>query len=171
MLSVSMHSGQHAEVEDTWNLMACFRGLQRKPLEVIKGNHGIRKRNALSLMSQCVSLSLIDVGKVPVSRLRVLSLPVVNVPVSQKNLSRIKVGGPAWDRAHKDSIRAALVSGRGASTIKGNPVRENLGDASILRDDPYLPLLRALTQELRSASVPIGVHPTHCCVRTYKLSP
>eukprot|EP00983_Pelagomonas_calceolata_P051464 1142424-Pelagomonas_calceolata.AAC.4 len=31
----------------------------------------------------------------------------VNVPILRRDLCRIKVGGSAWDRAHKDSIRAA----------------------------------------------------------------
>eukprot|EP00983_Pelagomonas_calceolata_P055352 1144116-Pelagomonas_calceolata.AAC.1 len=40
----------------------------------------------------------------------------VNVPVLRRDLSRIKVGGSAWDRAHDDRTRTALVPGRGAST-------------------------------------------------------
>eukprot|EP00983_Pelagomonas_calceolata_P083831 1156238-Pelagomonas_calceolata.AAC.2 len=92
----------------------------------------------------------------------------MNVPVLRRDLGRIDVGRSSWDRAHKDSIRAAMVSGRGASTIKENPVRDSSGD--IFRDfyalfqvhlilagihlnkepyDPYLPLPRALTQMLR----------------------
>eukprot|EP00983_Pelagomonas_calceolata_P077005 1153682-Pelagomonas_calceolata.AAC.1 len=42
----------------------------------------------------------------------------VNVPVLRRDLGRIKVGRSAWDRAYKDSIRMALVPGRGASTIR-----------------------------------------------------
>eukprot|EP00983_Pelagomonas_calceolata_P095931 1158071-Pelagomonas_calceolata.AAC.10 len=33
----------------------------------------------------------------------------VNIPVLRRGPGRIQVGGLAWDRAHKDSIRAALV--------------------------------------------------------------
>eukprot|EP00983_Pelagomonas_calceolata_P064823 1148302-Pelagomonas_calceolata.AAC.2 len=74
-----------------------------------------------------------------------------DVPVLGRVLSRIKLGRPAWDRAQKDSIRAALVSGRGASTIRGKTVRDSSGDvfrdgSKPIRDDPYLPLLRAFTQ-------------------------
>eukprot|EP00983_Pelagomonas_calceolata_P098595 1158368-Pelagomonas_calceolata.AAC.14 len=46
----------------------------------------------------------------------------MNAPVLGRDLSRIKVGRPAWDRVHKDSIRAALVSVRGASTIRGSSI-------------------------------------------------
>eukprot|EP00983_Pelagomonas_calceolata_P081337 1155536-Pelagomonas_calceolata.AAC.1 len=73
------------------------------------------------------------------------------------------VCGSAWDKVHKDSIRAALVPGRGSSTIRGSksgragdvfsgtsaPCSRSLSlwQASIpLRDEPYLPLLRTLTQ-------------------------
>eukprot|EP00983_Pelagomonas_calceolata_P069561 1150406-Pelagomonas_calceolata.AAC.2 len=56
----------------------------------------------------------------------------MNVLVLRKDLSRINVCGSAWDRAHKCSIRVALVSGRGASTIRENPVRDSLGD--VFRD-------------------------------------
>eukprot|EP00983_Pelagomonas_calceolata_P018397 575972-Pelagomonas_calceolata.AAC.1 len=56
----------------------------------------------------------------------------MDVPILGRYLSRIKLGRPAWDRAHKDSIRAALVLGRGASTIRENPVRDSSGD--IFRD-------------------------------------
>eukprot|EP00983_Pelagomonas_calceolata_P007014 228190-Pelagomonas_calceolata.AAC.1 len=56
----------------------------------------------------------------------------MNVPVLGSDLPRIKVGRPGWDRAHKDSIRTALVSGRGASTIRENPVRDSSGD--VFRD-------------------------------------
>eukprot|EP00983_Pelagomonas_calceolata_P047479 1140663-Pelagomonas_calceolata.AAC.1 len=42
----------------------------------------------------------------------------VDIPVLRKDLGRMKVGSSAWDRAHKESIRAALVAGRGASTIR-----------------------------------------------------
>eukprot|EP00983_Pelagomonas_calceolata_P120344 1160697-Pelagomonas_calceolata.AAC.7 len=38
-----------------------------------------------------------------------------------------KVGRLAWDRAHKDSTRAALVPGRGASTSRGKPSQGQLG--------------------------------------------
>eukprot|EP00983_Pelagomonas_calceolata_P043206 1138816-Pelagomonas_calceolata.AAC.2 len=52
----------------------------------------------------------------------------MNVPVLRKDLSRIKVGRLAWDRVLKDSIRAALVPGRGASTIWENLIRDSSGD-------------------------------------------
>eukprot|EP00983_Pelagomonas_calceolata_P071568 1151310-Pelagomonas_calceolata.AAC.1 len=42
------------------------------------------------------------------------------------------MGCSPWDRAHKDSIRTALVSGRGASTIGKSPVRNFPGD--VFRD-------------------------------------
>eukprot|EP00983_Pelagomonas_calceolata_P007798 255254-Pelagomonas_calceolata.AAC.1 len=38
------------------------------------------------------------------------------------------MGCSPWDRAHKDSIRTALMSGRGARTIGKSPVRNILGD-------------------------------------------
>eukprot|EP00983_Pelagomonas_calceolata_P023713 746587-Pelagomonas_calceolata.AAC.1 len=41
-----------------------------------------------------------------------------NVPVLRRDLGRIKVSLSAWIRAHKGSIRAALVPGRGASKEK-----------------------------------------------------
>eukprot|EP00983_Pelagomonas_calceolata_P056413 1144581-Pelagomonas_calceolata.AAC.13 len=31
----------------------------------------------------------------------------MNIPLLRRNLGSIKVGGSAWDRAHKDGIRAA----------------------------------------------------------------
>eukprot|EP00983_Pelagomonas_calceolata_P066455 1149052-Pelagomonas_calceolata.AAC.1 len=46
----------------------------------------------------------------------------VNVPVLRRDLGRIKVSLSAWDRAHKDSIRATLVPGREASTVREKPV-------------------------------------------------
>eukprot|EP00983_Pelagomonas_calceolata_P008984 292160-Pelagomonas_calceolata.AAC.8 len=46
----------------------------------------------------------------------------------EEDISRIKVGRSASDRAHKDSTRAALVPGRGASTIRENTVRDSLED-------------------------------------------
>eukprot|EP00983_Pelagomonas_calceolata_P025308 793924-Pelagomonas_calceolata.AAC.1 len=87
----------------------------------------------------------------------------MNVPVLRKDLSRIKVVRSIWDRAHKDSIRAALVPGRGANTIGKNLVSNSSGDIlkdffaliqySLIsagihtnKDEPYLPLLKALTQ-------------------------
>eukprot|EP00983_Pelagomonas_calceolata_P016303 515412-Pelagomonas_calceolata.AAC.1 len=89
----------------------------------------------------------------------------MNVPILRRDFGTIKVVRSTWDRAHKDSIRATLVSSRGASTIREKPVRNCSGDilrniysllqeslilASItIRAEPNLPLLRALTQELR----------------------
>eukprot|EP00983_Pelagomonas_calceolata_P010664 345026-Pelagomonas_calceolata.AAC.1 len=49
----------------------------------------------------------------------------VNIPVLRspcRDLGRINVSLFAWDRAHKDSIRTALVPGRGANTIREKPV-------------------------------------------------
>eukprot|EP00983_Pelagomonas_calceolata_P064642 1148225-Pelagomonas_calceolata.AAC.2 len=46
----------------------------------------------------------------------------VDIPVLRRDFERIKVGLSAWDRAHKEGIRAALVAGRGASTIRKNSV-------------------------------------------------
>eukprot|EP00983_Pelagomonas_calceolata_P013160 420444-Pelagomonas_calceolata.AAC.1 len=72
----------------------------------------------------------------------------VDIPVLRRDLGRIMVGLSAWDRAHKESIRAALVAGRGASA-------ESLITAGIhwygipIRDEPNLPLLKAFTQRLR----------------------
>eukprot|EP00983_Pelagomonas_calceolata_P054117 1143571-Pelagomonas_calceolata.AAC.2 len=70
----------------------------------------------------------------------------MNVPVLRKDLSRIKVGKPTWDRAH-NSIRAALVSGRGASTSRENPVRDSSRD--VFRD------LYAILEE---SLIPAGIH-------------
>eukprot|EP00983_Pelagomonas_calceolata_P045512 1139770-Pelagomonas_calceolata.AAC.1 len=56
----------------------------------------------------------------------------MNVPVLRRDLSRTKVGRWAWDRAHRESVRAALVPGREASVIREYPVRESSGD--VLRD-------------------------------------
>eukprot|EP00983_Pelagomonas_calceolata_P028458 891123-Pelagomonas_calceolata.AAC.1 len=39
----------------------------------------------------------------------------MNVPVMRRDLSRINVRRSTWDRAHKNSIRAALVPSRGES--------------------------------------------------------
>eukprot|EP00983_Pelagomonas_calceolata_P008138 264713-Pelagomonas_calceolata.AAC.1 len=50
------------------------------------------------------------------------NLNKVYVPVLRRDLGKIKVRLSTWDRAHKDSIRAALVLSRGASTIRENPV-------------------------------------------------
>eukprot|EP00983_Pelagomonas_calceolata_P042779 1138649-Pelagomonas_calceolata.AAC.1 len=41
----------------------------------------------------------------------------MNVPILRRGFGRIKVVRSTWDRAHKYSIRATLVSGRGASII------------------------------------------------------
>eukprot|EP00983_Pelagomonas_calceolata_P050881 1142179-Pelagomonas_calceolata.AAC.2 len=46
---------------------------------------------------------------------------------SRSNISRIKVGRLARDRAHKHSFWAALVPGRGASIIREKPVRGSSG--------------------------------------------
>eukprot|EP00983_Pelagomonas_calceolata_P004176 135709-Pelagomonas_calceolata.AAC.1 len=46
----------------------------------------------------------------------------VNFSVLRSDLRRIKVSLSAWDRSHKEDIRAALVPGRGASTIRKNSV-------------------------------------------------
>eukprot|EP00983_Pelagomonas_calceolata_P110755 1159709-Pelagomonas_calceolata.AAC.4 len=46
----------------------------------------------------------------------------VYVSVLRRDLRRIKVSLSAWDRSHKDNIRAALVPGRGAITIREKPV-------------------------------------------------
>eukprot|EP00983_Pelagomonas_calceolata_P028779 901900-Pelagomonas_calceolata.AAC.1 len=59
----------------------------------------------------------------------------MNVPILRRDPNRANVCGSAWDRAHKDSIRATSVSGRGASTIRENPVWNCSGD--ILRDFLY----------------------------------
>eukprot|EP00983_Pelagomonas_calceolata_P075602 1153086-Pelagomonas_calceolata.AAC.3 len=54
----------------------------------------------------------------------------MNVPVlGRDDLSMIKVGRPAWDRVHKHSIRAALVLGRGAITVRENPASIPIRDA------------------------------------------
>eukprot|EP00983_Pelagomonas_calceolata_P080892 1155340-Pelagomonas_calceolata.AAC.1 len=44
--------------------------------------------------------------------------PLPIIPILRRDLSRINICESAWDRAHKDSIRAAWVSGRGASRKK-----------------------------------------------------
>eukprot|EP00983_Pelagomonas_calceolata_P023314 734359-Pelagomonas_calceolata.AAC.1 len=49
----------------------------------------------------------------------------VDISILRKDLGRTKVGSSAWDRAHKESIRAALVAGRGASTIREKTVWNN----------------------------------------------
>eukprot|EP00983_Pelagomonas_calceolata_P079610 1154763-Pelagomonas_calceolata.AAC.1 len=56
----------------------------------------------------------------------------VNVSILRRDLRRIKVSLSAWVRAHKDSIRAALVAGRGASTIR----EKKSGIAQYLRIRP-----------------------------------
>eukprot|EP00983_Pelagomonas_calceolata_P023363 735420-Pelagomonas_calceolata.AAC.1 len=53
------------------------------------------------------------------------------VPVLRRDLGGIKVGLSAWNRAHKESNRAALVPGRGASNIRGNPVWNSSRDVSV----------------------------------------
>eukprot|EP00983_Pelagomonas_calceolata_P002245 76366-Pelagomonas_calceolata.AAC.1 len=67
----------------------------------------------------------------------------MNVPAMRRNLSRIKVGRSAWDRAQKDSTRAAFDARQRIQYHEGNPV------SIVTTDDSYLPLLRASTQELR----------------------
>eukprot|EP00983_Pelagomonas_calceolata_P016365 517023-Pelagomonas_calceolata.AAC.1 len=47
------------------------------------------------------------------------------------------MGCSPWDRAHKDSIRTPLVSGRGARTIGKSSVRNIPGD--VFRQYYYLP--------------------------------
>eukprot|EP00983_Pelagomonas_calceolata_P036105 1129344-Pelagomonas_calceolata.AAC.1 len=90
----------------------------------------------------------------------------MNVPTLRRDFGRIKVARSTWDRAHKDIIRETLVSGRGASTIRekqsgivweifsGTSIpcsrRLSFRQASIpIRDEPNLPVLKALTQKLR----------------------
>eukprot|EP00983_Pelagomonas_calceolata_P048859 1141249-Pelagomonas_calceolata.AAC.1 len=46
----------------------------------------------------------------------------VDISVLRRDLGRIKVDLLAWDRVHKESIRTALVPGRGVSTIREKPV-------------------------------------------------
>eukprot|EP00983_Pelagomonas_calceolata_P061250 1146749-Pelagomonas_calceolata.AAC.1 len=60
----------------------------------------------------------------------------VDVPVLRRDLGGFKMSLSAWDRAHKDSIRAALVPGRGASTI-----RENLSNLWICQKELLISLL------------------------------
>eukprot|EP00983_Pelagomonas_calceolata_P041146 1137937-Pelagomonas_calceolata.AAC.3 len=50
----------------------------------------------------------------------------VNIPVLKRDLGRVKVSLSTWDRAHKDSVRAALVPVRGADTIREKPVWDSL---------------------------------------------
>eukprot|EP00983_Pelagomonas_calceolata_P016599 523785-Pelagomonas_calceolata.AAC.3 len=50
--------------------------------------------------------------------LELQDLSLVNVPVVRRDPRRIKVSLYAWDRSHKDMIRAALVPSRGASTSR-----------------------------------------------------
>eukprot|EP00983_Pelagomonas_calceolata_P008455 276445-Pelagomonas_calceolata.AAC.1 len=54
----------------------------------------------------------------------------VDVPVLRRDLRGTKVGLSAWNRAHKENIRAALVLGRGASAIRENPVWNSSRDVS-----------------------------------------
>eukprot|EP00983_Pelagomonas_calceolata_P111025 1159739-Pelagomonas_calceolata.AAC.10 len=49
----------------------------------------------------------------------------VNVPVLKRDPSGINVGGSAWDREHEDSIRPAVMLGKGAGTNREKPVRES----------------------------------------------
>eukprot|EP00983_Pelagomonas_calceolata_P070451 1150789-Pelagomonas_calceolata.AAC.2 len=89
----------------------------------------------------------------------------IDIPVLRRDLNRIELGRMAWNRAQEHSIRAALVPGRGASTIwKTMPgiAWEMLSGTSIFcsrslpfcqasierSDEPYLLLLRALIQKL-----------------------
>eukprot|EP00983_Pelagomonas_calceolata_P050073 1141794-Pelagomonas_calceolata.AAC.1 len=60
----------------------------------------------------------------------------MNVPISRRDFGRIKVVRSTWGRAHKDSIRATLVSGRGASTSREKPVRNCSGDT--FRNSPCI---------------------------------
>eukprot|EP00983_Pelagomonas_calceolata_P016838 530116-Pelagomonas_calceolata.AAC.1 len=65
----------------------------------------------------------------------VIKLYKINVPVLRRDLIRIKLNRPAWDKVHKDSIRAALMPGRGARTV-----REKL-------QGPYRPGVTRVTRE------------------------
>eukprot|EP00983_Pelagomonas_calceolata_P012063 387047-Pelagomonas_calceolata.AAC.1 len=58
----------------------------------------------------------------------------MNVPVMRKDLRRINVCKSNWDRAHKDSIRATLVSGRGAMAWRSQPVPLGKTQSGIVRD-------------------------------------
>eukprot|EP00983_Pelagomonas_calceolata_P023503 740009-Pelagomonas_calceolata.AAC.1 len=119
----------------------------------------------------------------------------MNVPVLGRDLGRIQVGKPAWDRAHEDSIRAALVPGKGASTIRKKTVKNSTGD--ILRDfcvllqESFIPTgihnkgrankgraisafaegfntLWQLLAEAKANMVPIRMHPIHCWFKAFK---
>eukprot|EP00983_Pelagomonas_calceolata_P020741 651593-Pelagomonas_calceolata.AAC.1 len=70
----------------------------------------------------------------------------MNVLILRKDFGRIKVMRSTWDRAHKDSIRATLVSSRGSSTIREKPVRNCSRD--IFRD-----LYSLLQESLISAGI------------------
>eukprot|EP00983_Pelagomonas_calceolata_P064817 1148298-Pelagomonas_calceolata.AAC.1 len=86
----------------------------------------------------------------------------VNVPVLRRDLVRIKVSLCAWDRAHEDSIRAALVPGRGANAIR----RTQSGIARMIQTC----LTKGFYTEanLKAHMVPVGMHPTHCWVWTFE---
>eukprot|EP00983_Pelagomonas_calceolata_P129339 1161597-Pelagomonas_calceolata.AAC.3 len=107
-------------------------------------------------------------------RLRVQSLEMVpacwSAAVRRRGTGfypRVKMVCPPWDRSHKDSVRTALVSGRGARTIGKSPVRNIPGDdfrdfnalflefslqqaSMATRNEPCALLLRALQQRLRA---------------------
>eukprot|EP00983_Pelagomonas_calceolata_P059630 1146012-Pelagomonas_calceolata.AAC.1 len=89
----------------------------------------------------------------------------VNVPIVRRNLNGIKVGRPTSDRAHKDSIRAPLVSGRGASTIGEDPVRNSIHTD---KGRPISALAEGFDTEAKANMMPIGVRPIHCWVKTSK---
>eukprot|EP00983_Pelagomonas_calceolata_P121834 1160839-Pelagomonas_calceolata.AAC.6 len=111
-----------------------------------------------------------------------LDLNKVNVPVLGRDLIRVKVGRSAWDRAHKANVRAALVPGRGASTIREKTVRNGSGNVlsdfySLLEESLILAGIHTnkgsipafaggLYAEAKSDMVPIGVQQMHCQVQT-----
>eukprot|EP00983_Pelagomonas_calceolata_P062005 1147095-Pelagomonas_calceolata.AAC.1 len=64
---------------------------------------------------------------------------------------KVEMGCSPWDGGHKGSIRKAIVSGRGAITVREYPVSLSLQQASMAtRNKPHSPLLTALHQRPRA---------------------
>eukprot|EP00983_Pelagomonas_calceolata_P050385 1141950-Pelagomonas_calceolata.AAC.5 len=121
------------------------------PAEERKGRKVYASQKAVCIKESCSFQSVKRVG------IRAeFKFNKMNVPILEKDLSRIKVVRLAWDRARKDSIRAALVwveepvpSGKTHSEI----VQEIFSGTSI-------PCSRSLS--FRQASIPIMSHICLC---------
>eukprot|EP00983_Pelagomonas_calceolata_P068924 1150139-Pelagomonas_calceolata.AAC.2 len=74
-----------------------------------------RKYKVLVLVRWAVAASRVGKGLVSLDREDRFNKVTLKIPVLKRDLDRINVGGLAWERAHKDSVRAALAPSRGAS--------------------------------------------------------